>query len=88
MKINLDAVKTFFDPHPGFAGALEPISPAVKKVADELNGTTTSLNDAVAKIKAVTTGNVEICKDFILLETKGKTQYGNAVHTFRVIRFK
>ena len=33
-----DQLKTFYDPHPVFAGAAKPIPIAVKRVADELAG--------------------------------------------------
>lgn len=88
MDIDLDAMKIFFDPHPGFLGATVPIPGAVKKVADELNSTTASLRDATAKIKAVTKGNVEVYKDCITLKINGKNQFGYVTHFFRVIRFK
>lgn len=84
----MDAVKTFFDPHPGLAGAFFPIPGAVKKVADELNNTSASLRDAIKKIEAVTTGKVDIYKDCITLETKCATPFGLATNYFLVIRFK
>ncbi len=50
-KVDLDAVKTFYDPHPGFLGAAVPIPSAVKQVTDGLNGQTMTLREAVDKIK-------------------------------------
>lgn len=88
MKVNLNAVKIFFDPHPGLAGAIIPIPGAVKRAADKLNNTKTSLRDAISKIKAVTGGNVKIYKDCIILEIKCDTPFGLATNYFRVIRFK
>lgn len=88
MKNDLDAVKTFFDPHPGLAGAIIPIPSTVKRVANELNGSKTSLRDAIKKIKAVTTGKVDIYKNCITLETRCTTPFGLATNYFRVIRFK
>lgn len=40
MAIINETVVTLYDPHPGFAGAVIPIPPAVKRVADALNGQT------------------------------------------------
>lgn len=77
---------TFFDPHPGFAGAAFPIPAEVKRVADELNGKRMSLRKAVKKIQAVTIGEVEVVskdKYIGLTITDGST-----AHFFRVIRYK
>lgn len=86
MSRNLNAVKTFFDPHPGFGGAIIPIPEAIKRVADELSGKTMSLRNAVAKIRKATKGKVSIVQDhnFILLEL---TSSNGMCHAFRVIRF-
>lgn len=88
MKINLDALKTFFDPHPGFAGTFFPIPGAVKKIANELDGTSMPLRDAIKKIEAVTNGKVDIYNDCIILKTKCTTPFGLATNYFRVICFK
>ena len=86
MSTDLDAVKTFYDPHPGLAGALIPIPASVKEVANELDGRRMSLRKAVAKIQAVTTGSVEVVKkhNFISLNLTD----GDLGHQFRVIRFR
>lgn len=85
MTIDLDSVKTFFDPHPGFAGAVIPIPAMVKNVADELNGQSVSLRKAVSKIKTVTRGTVSVEDGWIVLELH---QPGGIIHGFRVICFK
>ena len=85
MDRNLDKVKTFFDPHPGFAGAAIPIPSAVKKVANELNGKSTSLRKAVAKLQAVTDGKVSVEDGWIMLELR---EPHNTEQMFRVVRFK
>ena len=64
MTKKFDQKKFFFDPHPGFAGAVIPIPAAVKKVADELNNKTMTLKEAIAKIRAVTGGKVTIVKKY------------------------
>jgi len=87
-KIDLDEVKTFFDPHPGFAGAAIPIPAAVKKVADGLDGQRLSLREAVARLQAVTPGKVEVVAefDFIGLRLDGSGRHLS--HFFRVIRYR
>lgn len=79
---------TFFDPHPGFAGAAISIPREVKAVADGLNGKRMSLRRAVNKIKAVTRGKVEAVSDprhnFIGLTVRS----GVLIHFFRVIRYR
>ena len=85
MKIHLDAIYEFYDPHPGFAGAMIPIPKLVKKVADELaEKKIMRLGTAVEKIKAVTAGEVGIKDGWISL----KIGRGVYTHMFRVIRFK
>ncbi|OGF71645.1 hypothetical protein A3E06_00890 [Candidatus Giovannonibacteria bacterium RIFCSPHIGHO2_12_FULL_44_42] len=79
-----NAIKTFFDPHPGFAGATIPIPDKVKKVARKLNGKSMTLHQAVVKIQAVTNGAVSIENGWIAL----KLSESNAKHIFRVIRFR
>ena len=86
--VNLDEVKTFYDPHPGFAGAAIPIPPAVKKVADELNGKTLPLREAMNRIRRVTKGELKIVIldiGFIMLKIKARD---GATHGFRVICFR
>jgi len=76
--------KTFFDPHPGFAGAIIPIPAAVKKVADGLNGKTMLLQKAVDMIQAVTNGTVSSLDKWIKLELNENGRR----HIFRIICFK
>ena len=86
---DLDAVKTFFDPHPGMMGAAAPIPDAVRKVANELNGQKFSLREAVSKIKAVTSGEVKVYKDCIMLSIRiDVSSAGYIGHVWRVIKFR
>ena len=87
MNRNLDAVKTFFNPHPGFTGAMIPIPESVRKVANELDGKSMTLREAIARIQTVTKGKVSIANnyDFISLEI---TEASGIRHRFRVISFK
>lgn len=87
MKINLDEIKTFYDPHPGFGGAMIPMPSAVKKVADELNGKTMALREAIAKLQAVTEGTVMIKEGCAWISFEICTP-DNCKHFWRVIRFK
>lgn len=86
--IDLDAVRTFYDPHPGFAGAAIPIPKEVKKVADDLNGKKLSVREALEKLRAATNGELRVVTmdiNFIILRIK---THDGATHGFRVICFK
>lgn len=87
MSRSLDAVKTFFDPHPGYAGAMIPIPEAVRRVANQLTGKTVFLHDAVAQIQMVTKGMVSVPEDYDFISLK-LTENDGTCHSFRVIRFK
>lgn len=84
MRVNLDSVKTFFDPHPGLAGALIPIPATVRMVARKLNGKSMTLRKTVIKLQAVTDGKVSVKNGWIALKLKS----GYLMHIFMVIRFK
>ena len=84
-RLNLDVLRFFFDPHPGFAGAAIPIPAEVKKVADALNGTKTSLRKAVKRIRAVTSGEIWALDGWIHLIIK---EPDGTRHGFCVIRFR
>ena len=88
--VNLDAVVTFYDPHPGlmFMGAAMPIPAQVKKVAHNLNGKKLSVRKALKKLRAVTKGKLSVVTlniNFIMLRIKTRD---GATHGFRVICFK
>lgn len=85
MSTNLNAIREFFDPHPGFVGASIPIPSKVKRVADELNGKSVSLREAINKIQAVTNGKVLLRDKWIALELH---ETDGTRHSFRVIRFR
>ncbi|MCG2693872.1 hypothetical protein L6259_01140 [Candidatus Parcubacteria bacterium] len=93
--VNLSEVKTFFDPNPGlpYHGAAAPMPKTVKKVADELNGKTMCIVDALAKIKAVLNGEGYLVaeEDCILLWSEKVEHIANLkrpLHCWRVIRFQ
>lgn len=87
MKVNLNSVKTFFDPHPGFSGAIIPIPTAVKEAANKLNNQRMSLRKAILKIKAVTNGTVTVSIENNLILLELRTPSG-LIHMFRVVRFR
>lgn len=78
-------VYEFYDPHPGFAGALVPIPQPVRQVAHELAGQHLPLDEALKRIRAVTDGRVEATGECIGLELPVSD---GGRHLFRVIRFK
>jgi len=85
MKSRLDVIRTFYDPHPGFGGAMIPIPTLVRKVAERLDGKSMTLREAVAKIQKVTKGKIRIRENWISLELE---ESDTRRHMFRVIRFK
>ena len=86
--VNLDKIRVFYDPHPGFAGAAISMPAKAKEVADKLNGQKLSLRNAMKALKKVTDGTLSIvAEDFKFIMLKIKTDDG-AEHFFRVIRFK
>ena len=86
-RLNLDVLRFFFDPHPGFAGAAIPIPAEVKKIANMMNATKTSLRKAKDRIQAVTEGRVFIRNGWIGLELNDPA-IDSRRHFFRVIRFR
>jgi hypothetical protein len=99
--IDLQAVKTFFDPNPGeklFGGArsmfITPAIPAaVKKAADELDGKTMSLFDAAAKIQSAAEGRGEVVvmDNWIALYSmpqNSPSALKYSLHVWRVIKYR
>ena len=84
--VDLDVPRTFFDPHPGFAGASIPIPGPVKKVADGLDGQTMPLKEALARLRAVGIGSIEVVPEYdcIGLRLGGGGRYVE----FRVIKYR
>lgn len=78
---------TFFDPHPGFAGAAVSIPREVKAVADGLNGQRMSLRKAVNKIKAVASGKVQVVSKYKYISLI-ITDRPYTTHLFRVIQYR
>ena len=83
---DLNKLKTFYDPHPGFAGAFFSIPTAVREVAEELNRKTMTLGEALAKVRAVTAGKVEIVKKHNYISLEVTTDSWRSY--YRVIRYR
>ncbi len=93
--IDLTAVKTFFDPSSGlrFFWVVIPLPAVVKKVADELNGKTMSLAEAVAKIQSAAQGLGEVvveedCIQLFSWSLKDIADHNRPLHALRIIRYK
>jgi len=87
--IDLQAIKTFFDPHPGFAGAAIPIPHQVKEAADKLDGQSLTLAEALECLRsAYPAGRFEVVAeyDFVSLWLDGGRHQPS--HMFRVIRYR
>ena len=85
-EVNLDEVKTFYDPHPGLAGAMVRIPEKVRQVAQELDGQPLSLREAVNKIRAVTNGEVSVVPEYKYIRLLIRA--GGLYHSYRVIQYK
>jgi len=85
--IDLQAVKTFYDPHPGFAGATIPLPDRVKRVIDQFDGQSLTLAEAVKRLSAVTSGQIKVVAEhgYIALYLGGGDR---PLHFFRLIRFR
>lgn len=86
--VDLDALRTFYNPHPGFAGAAIPIPVRVRKVAEELDGQSLSLREAINRLEAVGIGEIRVVSDYsyISLMLDGGPKYRS--HMFRVICYR
>ena len=86
--VDMDSLRTFFNPHPGFAGAAIPIPGPMKTAAENLDGQEMSLKDAVERLKAVGIGRIEVVPkyDYISLWLDGSGRH--ASHMFRVICYR
>ena len=98
--IDIRAVKTFFDPiqrEKIYGKGMMPPMPAVptmvKEVAEELNGKTMALTEAVTKIHIATQwrGEVVVLEDCIMLYSQPRANISkllSPLHVWRVIRYK
>ena len=86
----LDRIVTFYDPHPGLAGCPVPIPDVVKRVADELNGQSLPLAEAIERIQRVAGGGVDVALNerHIGLSLPGILDGHACTHSWRVIRFR
>ncbi|MBI4434359.1 hypothetical protein HY635_00870 [Candidatus Uhrbacteria bacterium] len=102
MPITDDTIVTFYDPHPGFAGAVIPIPAEIKEVADDLDGRVLPLGDALRWLRAaakcvqqhgIVNADIEVVSYIThqwirlrLYERGPKEQ--ERLHVFRVINFR
>lgn len=85
--VYLDEVRTFYDPHPGFAGASVPLPAPIKAIADDLDGERMSLRSAIARLERAEIGRFEVVSRFecIMMRMGGGS---GPEHVFRVIRYR
>ena len=84
--MNPDKLREFYDPHTGHGGTVLHIPSELQRVANELNGNTLSLLEAIARIRAVTNGQVEIHEKSKFLSLTLRS--ANQSHYFRIISFR
>jgi len=84
----MDTTYTFFDPHPGFAGAAIPIPYLVRLVAEDLDGETMTLKDAVKRLESAGIGRIEIIADHNYIALWLGDDPNKIRHMFRVICYK
>lgn len=87
-KVDMDILRVFFDPHPGFASAAVSIPQKIKKVADELSGQTMSLYEAVKRLRAVGVGNIDVMADRNYIRLSLGSNEGVIEHIFHVIYYR
>lgn len=60
-EVDMDVLREFYNPHPrSLPGAVIPFPKEIKKVADDLNGKRLSLKEAVARLRAVRSGAIDV----------------------------
>lgn len=87
-EVDMDIARDFFDAHPGFAGTAVPIPPAIRRVANELDGRMSSLNDAVARLRAVGIGTIEVVHKFRYISLRIGGSGRHLEHLFCVIKYQ
>lgn len=87
---DLDALVTFYEPHPGFGGAVVPLPGPIKTVIDKLDGKTMTLRQGIEKIKAAGIGQLEILEDYgcIMLNLGEWPPKKAPCHTWMIIKYK
>ena len=86
--LDLDSPRTFYNPHPGFAGAAIPIPVAIRRIAEDLDGQTLSLRKAIHRLEKAEIGEISVVAElnFIKLLLDGDKKY--RCHIFRVICYR
>ncbi len=81
----------FYDPHPGFRGALVPLPYSIKEIADEINGKTLDLEEVIEKMELTAfsfNGEVTAVSDKKPKFIKLVFTRGSYKHCFCVIRYR
>lgn len=82
----------FYDPHPGFGGAIVRLPQPFKAVADALDGQEMTVEEAMEEIRIAGDGlkyKIEVldCDDYIGLRIReGEDEY--SLHSWRLIRYE
>ena len=82
---------TFYEPHPGIAGAMAPLPKPMRKAAEELNGQTMSLEGAMDNLQPIAAklgGAVRIVKCGEQNIINFSITDGNLEHFYSVIKYK
>ncbi len=88
---DLGEVKTFYNPHPGFGGAIIPLPSAIKQVVDDLAGQQVTLQEAIDKVKlSVVLSNmslveIRVRESCLLLKV---TEKNGRLHIFKLISYQ
>ncbi len=91
MTQNLKQKVTFYDPHPGFGGAIIPLPRPLKVIAEKLNGQNITLEEALGLIE-LAANKLAVHKEVSIVEDYKYISFrygdGRAIHSFRLIRYR
>jgi len=82
--VDFAKAKTFFGAHGGWGGPIIPLPVPVKRTIDEIEDKSMPLGEAVARIRAVTDGVIEVLEKGILLRLITPAH----IHTFWLIQYR
>ena len=82
---------TFYDPHPGYMGAIIPLPKPMKEIADMLNGQEMNLEEAVEAIESMAgqfnESVVKVVEESNWILFKFEDGIGRT-HGYRLLRYK
>ena len=76
----LNTVVEFYDPHPGFAGAAARLPEGIRLIANELNGTRSTLREARVRLEQTGAGDIGFGAEMVTLS--------RGPHMWRLLRFR